>query len=300
MKRRLIPMMLLAVATLCLTVQESGSTGISVPENMEIMLTAVSRDESMLHGGIFSSKWTGSGRVTVEPLAYLTSSGEWSGMPCSSGSGKGCRKFEREYLNKRHIYTVVSADGKGGVIRANPTTLDDCFGYTCTGIYSGAVINNSAIASSSAEPFSDSTALRPLRKEESVAVRNALAALVPKRLDSTKELRLFALQLAGKDMFVVQRAFQDTVAGRPSSDITVPRREIIFLIGILEKGRFRVLHTKGKYTDEDERLLGLIHLKGGRDFLVTVVHNPESHSFHIYGLRDGHLALIYSGGGSSC
>jgi hypothetical protein len=50
----------------------------------------------------------------------------------------------------------------------------------------------------------------------------------------------------------------------------------------------------------EERVLGTIRLKSGRDFLITVVPDPESQSFRVYGIRDGHLALIYSGGGSSC
>jgi hypothetical protein len=61
-----------------------------------------------------------------------------------------------------------------------------------------------------------------------------------------------------------------------------------------------VLHWKENTRDEEERLLGTIRLKRGREFLITVVTDPESHSFRVYGIRGGHLQLIYSGGGSSC
>jgi hypothetical protein len=52
--------------------------------------------------------------------------------------------------------------------------------------------------------------------------------------------------------------------------------------------------------DQDERVLETIRLKSGRDFLVTSVSDPESQFFRVYGIRGGHLVLIYSGGGSSC
>jgi len=44
----------------------------------------------------------------------------------------------------------------------------------------------------------------------------------------------------------------------------------------------------------------MIHLKSGRDFLITSINDPEGHTFHVYGLRNGKLVLVYSGGGSSC
>jgi hypothetical protein len=64
--------------------------------------------------------------------------------------------------------------------------------------------------------------------------------------------------------------------------------------------RADVLHWKENTRDEEERLLGTIRLKSGREFLITVVTDPESQSFRVYGIRGGQLQLIYSGGGSSC
>lgn len=42
-----------------------------------LMLTAVSRDDAMFAGGIGTGKQTVRGTVAVEPLAYLTPSGQW-------------------------------------------------------------------------------------------------------------------------------------------------------------------------------------------------------------------------------
>jgi hypothetical protein len=115
------------------------------PQDAGVMLAAVSRDDSMLEGGISSGRWTGKGSVFVEPLARLTQSGEWQSIPCDENQQNACRKFEREYLKKPHDYFVVSADGKGATVRAAPTSLGDCFEYSGTGSYSGVNIS-SAIA----------------------------------------------------------------------------------------------------------------------------------------------------------
>ena len=227
-------------------------------------------------------------------LARLTQSGEWKSLPCGPDNQKNCLKFAHEYLSKPHSYTVISADGKGATIRAAPTTLGECYGFSGTGTYSGAALANSAIAASSDEFFADSTPPRHLAKEESAAVRKALARLIPMRLDSTKQLRIFALRLEGQDMLVIQRAFADIATpenGRP---------KFIFAIGTMNQHRFHVLRWKQNTEDEEERLLGTIRLKSGREFLITVVSDPESQSFRVYGIRDGQLLLIYSGGGSSC
>ncbi len=75
---------------------------------------------------------------------------------------------------------------------------------------------------------------------------------------------------------------------------------LIFAIGALDKGQFRLLHWKQNTSDEDEVMLGTIHLTNGRDFLVTSVTDPEGQWFRVYGIQQGKLAMVYSGGGSSC
>ena len=253
------------------------------------MLAAVSRDDSMLSGGIGSGRWTGRGTVMVEPLAQLTADGEWKSLPCDSSRPETCRKFARGYLNKRHTYTVISADGHGATINAAPTALSECYDYGGPGTYSGAAIVTSAIAANSVDFFGDGPPLQRIGQEEAASIRTALAKLVPKRLDSTEKLKFFALRLEGQNMIVVQRAFRDGTSAA-----------FIFAIGTLGQGRFHILRWKQNTEDEKERVLATIHLKSGRDFLITVVNDPESHLFRVYGLRNGRLVMVYSGGGSSC
>lgn len=285
---RVWPWLLLGIAVTAVAQQPALPT----PEDGKVMLAAISRYESMFAGGIGSSKRTGPGTVAVEPLAYITPSGDWSSLPCTSGTGKGCRKFEREYLSKPHVYTAISADGNGATIHAAPTTLSECYGYQGAGTYSGASIRRSAIAASAADFFADSTSPRLLKGEERAALRKALAALIPKRLDSTERLGIFAVRLEGQDFYVVQRTF---------IDVTTPEQgaRLVFFIGTMSQGRFHTLF-RNREDDQDERVLEAIRLKSGRDFLVTAVSDPESQFFRVYGIRDGHLVLIYSGGGSSC
>ena len=265
-----------------------------------VMLAAVSRDESMLTGGIGPSKWTGKGTVAVEPLAHLTASGEWSGLACSSSANdtstgqRNCLEFAHEYLSRPHVYTVISADGNGAVVHAAPTTLDECYGYRGAGTYSGATIRKSAIAASSAEFFAESALPRVLPQREGVAVRKALSAFVPKGLDTTEKLRIVAVRLEGQDMVVVQRVFAD-IANMPE------RYKLVFAVGTMGGGQLHILHWKQNSVDEEEALLGTIRLKnGGREFLVTAVSDPESHFFRVYGIRAGRLIPIYTGGGFSC
>jgi hypothetical protein len=259
---------------------------------VKITLAAVSRDSSMLSGGFGPSKWTRRGTVLVEPLAFVTESGKWSNLPCSSLTQTNCLKFERDYLSKPHLYTVVSADGRGATVHAKPTTLDECFDFGGTGTYSNGVIEKSAIAASSTEVFAHSEPPKPPSKEDTLAVRTLLAELIPKKLDSTKYLRVFSAELEGHRFLIIQRAFTDG----PEDE----RRNLIFGIGVVEPHRFHVLHWKQNTQDQDERVLGTIRLKTGRDFLITVVSDPESHFYRVYGIRDGQVTLIYSGGGSSC
>lgn len=269
-----------------------------------IMIAAVSRDKFMLNAItvrlIGADPWTREGTVAVEPMGHLTPSGEWSGLPCSNHTEdtatgpKDCLAFARRYLSKSHLYTVISADGGGAVVQAAPTDLDDCYGYTGTGTYSGAVIRRFAIAASSAEFFAKSEPPRPLNYAEDAAVLKALKALVPKGLDTKEELRLFAVRLQGHDMIVVQRAFPD-VAYEPGGDY-----KLVFGIGTLQGGRFHLIRWQDINGDDQEAMLGTITLKNGRQFLITVVSDPESSYFRVYGIRAGRLTMVYTGGGSSC
>lgn len=256
------------------------------------MLVAVSRDDSMLAGGISSSEWTGRGTVDVEPIAHLTATGSWIDIPCSSDNQKNCVNFAHHYLSKPHTYTIVSAGGKGVSIHAQPTTLSECFDYSGTGTYSGGIIERSGTAANSTTIFAEPMPVNRLKGEESLAVRSLLAGLVPKKLDSTQGVQVFEVQLEGKSFFVVQRAFSDL----PNHE----RRSFIFGFGVVIPHAFDVLYWKKNTEDENERILGTIALKSDREFLISVVNHPEGHFYRVYGIRDDHLALIYSGGGSSC
>lgn len=263
------------------------------------IVAAVSRDESMLTGGISSGGWTAEGTIVVEPLAHLTSSGEWSGLPCSSRANdtsagrKNCLKFAEQYLSKPHDYTVISADGYGAAVHASRTTLSECYDYTGPGTYSGTAIQRSAIAVSSTAFFAESVPPTLLDYEESIAVRKALNAFAPKRLDLTEALRVFGIRLEGHNMFVIQRAYSD-IANK------LQPYKLIFGIGTMRRGQFYALYWKQDSEDEQESLLGTIRLKNGREFLITAVSDPESHFFRVYGIRAGRLTMVYTGGGSSC
>jgi len=260
-----------------------------------VTLAAVSRDKYMFSGGIGPSQLSPRGTLTVEPMARLTSSGKWESLPCSPAEPKRCREFEHEYLKKPHTFTVVSADGMGTTIHASPVSLSECYGYVGVGKYSGAQIIRSAIAASSIDLFGEVKPPQLVNSEQGVAIRKAVARAIPNKLDSVHRLGLFALTLENHDLIIIQRAFMDF--GTTPSE---PSPKLIFAIVKMDQGRLHVLHWKQNTEDEEERVLGSIHLKSGRDFLITTVNDPESQSFRVYGIHDGHLELVFSGGGSSC
>jgi len=286
-------------AWLLLTVSVMASSQHSVPtsaQRSDVMLAAVSRDAHMRGMGV--GEETEKGTAYVEPLARLTPSGDWQSLPCFADTDgkhpadrKACLEFERDYLSKPHTYTVVSAEGRGATINAAPATLSECFDYTGTGTYSGAKIRMPAIAASSTDFFSDGPPPQLLHDAVAMPVLKAFAAAVPGGLDSSSNLKVFSLRLEGQDLALVQRSYAEG-AGKSL--------KLVFAFGAVEQGQFRLLHWKENTGDEDEVMLGTVHLTNGRDFLITTVIDPEGQWFRVYGIRQGKLAMVYSGGGSSC
>ena len=233
--------------------------------------------------------------MVVEPIAQITSLGEWESLPCNSRNNKDCIRFEGEYLSKPHSYTVISSDGSGALIQAAPVKLSECYGYDGIGTYSGADIHASAISASSPELFGLSSPPQRLDQKTALPILKRLASSVPKKLDSTRYLHLSSIQLEGQSLLVLQRAFADYAFASEQH-----RLDLIFAIGKLGPNGLQILHWKQTTDDEDERVLGTIHLKSGKEFLISVVSDPESQSFRAYGIVAGKLTLVWSGGGSSC
>lgn len=267
-----------------------------IPQESDVMLVAVSHDARML--GLGSEKENAKGTVFVEALARLTSSGEWQGLPCfADRDGKkyaatqqeDCSKFGRAYLSKPHSYTVVSADGRGATVSAQPVELDECLSYTEEGTYSGASITTSAIGASSGDFFSDGLGPQLLSGTEARLVLKAFAAAVPGGLDSISHLKAFSLRLEGQELILVQSAY-----------VEPPASKLIFAIGKMHQNIFQILRWKENLGDEDEVVVGAVHLTNGRDFLITSVTDPEGQWFRVYGVRGRKLVMVYSGGGSSC
>jgi hypothetical protein len=269
------------------------------PSKKRAMLAAISRDSALVTGGIGPGRQSKPGQAYVEPIAYLTDTGRWQSLPCGAGregiQPKGCEQFGRQYLNKPHAYTVISADGEGTVVRSASVQLSECGNYTANGTYTGAAITRMAIAASNPDFFSHIDAPMALQREAAEPILQALATLVPKRLDSTKWLKVISLRLEGYDLIVVKREFGDL-----PETANVSERGFIFSVGTVDNGRFRVQYWKENSNDEEECILGVIRLNNGRDFLITSVSDPEGHWFRVYGIRNGQLSLIFSGGGWSC
>jgi hypothetical protein len=289
--KAILIVLLLGISAICSGTQDKEDPS----QKLKIMLTGVSRDETMFKGGISSSKWTGKGTLATEVIAWITPDGVWSKLPCDNEHWGSCRRFAQDYLAQRHTNKVISSDGYGATVVSAPVSLSECYGYDGTGTYSGASISGSAVAVSSEEYFARSVAPKPLDKDAASLVGRKLAALIPQKIDSLKNLRLFSLELEGQNMIVLQRAFADY-----SDDPESLGMKLIFAIGQVDDNRFNLVHWKSNTEDEEERILGTFRLKNGREFLLTVVSEPESQFFRAYGIKAGKLQLVFSGGGASC
>jgi hypothetical protein len=290
---------LLAVLTATLHSQPAEPAAAS--KAATVMVVGVTHDYSVMGGGISSGRTMAHGEVGVEPIAWLTASGKWLEIRCKDGRPEECKRFDREYLSKPHSYSVVSADGMGATVHVERMSLDDeCFGFGGPGTFTGGVVRYATVAADTPDMFTNGNPARRLVGEGAERVRKALAIAVGDKLDSTEELRVYSVSLEGQALLVVQRAYQD-YASKPEFGPDRHRNlDFIFAIGKMDKGRFQLLSWKENTGDENEQILGVIHLKSGREFLVNTISDPEGYHFRIYGINDSKLALVFEGGGGGC
>ncbi|MGC8549075.1 MAG: hypothetical protein ACP5M4_05185 [Acidobacteriaceae bacterium] len=267
-----------------------------------IMLTAVSRDDSVLIGGISTGIRTPQGIASVEQIAWITPSGLWQDLPCNyhwvtDADIARCRDFAAGYLGQFHNYTIVSPDGFGGSVQAAPAHLDDCYSFATRGIYSGQPLERTAIAASDPSAFLPSHPIQPVDALDYQKTLAAFAAASPVPLGTLAGIRLYRTQWNGHSLILVERSFTDFSSANPS---VVPNVKLIFAIGEITRGKFHVLFWKRNTQDENEQVLGAVTLKNGREFLITSVNSPEAQFFRVYAMRNGHIEMVFSGGGSSC
>jgi hypothetical protein len=290
-------------------------------QSSNVMVVAIARDTSVYEGGTTSGTRMKGGTVAVDPLAWLTPSGDWKSIDCDFDRPEACARFDREYLKKAHIYSVVSADGRGAVIQIEKMSLtpqddpDSCFGYGGVGTYSGVPIAYATVAAESARPFIAGPSAKRFSEEEAEPIRKAFAESAGEKLGETVEryrtageekidpalgLRVYSVQLEGQELLVVQRALRDWQR-RP--EYLASKQDFhldsVFAVGSMSHGHFNLLYWQ-RMEDGNQQLLGVIHLKNGKDFIVETVSDPETQFFRIYGIRDGKVSLVFEGGGGGC
>lgn len=291
------------VALACLAAQgmaASRSAG-KAPDD-GIVITAVSRDGAVLSGGISTGIRTLDGVADMEQIARLTTSGVWEELPCNyhwltDADIARCRAFAASYLSEPHQYTIVSADGYGATVQSSPSRLNRCYGITSQGIYYGQPLERTALAASDPSAFETGRPLTPMQGAAFQQALTAFAAAAPVHLNTLAGIRLYQVAWGGRHLVVVERSFTDFSSANPS---VIPNVKLLFAIGEMEQGRFRVLFWKRDTEDDNEQVLGAVVLKGGKEFLITSVNSPEAQFFRIYALDGGRVQVVFSGGGSSC
>lgn len=248
----------------------------------------------MLQGGISSVSRTRAESLAVEPMAFVNAEGKWSPIVCDDGHTRECAAFDRGYLRYPHSYKLIGIAASEIEINARPTKLSECYGFSGTGTYKGGMLTGSALAADDVNQFGVSPMVRLIERGEVGQLRKDMRAIAPKRMDSFDYVRLYSVSLEGSDFVIAQRAFADL----PSDGINRELRHV-FLIAKKTDGKLRLLHWNHD-VDEDERVFGTLRVASGKEFLVTVVSDPESQTFRVYGVRAGELVSVFSGGGSSC
>ena len=282
--------------------QPSAAAQASAPAAPGVLLTAVSRDDAVLAGGISTGIRSPEGIATIEPIAWLTPDGFWQDLPCNyqwvtDADQARCRDFAAAFLSHSRQYTIVSADGFGATVQAPPSKLTHCNAYSVKGLYSGAKLRRTSLAASDPATFVPAQPLLPIEGQAYQRTLQAFVAVAPVHLDTLSGIRLYLLQAGGHRLIVVQRSFTDFASATPS---VVPHVKFVFAIGHIVQGRFHILFWKTNTQEENEQVLGAIHLKNGGEFLVTSINSSEAQFFRIYALRNDSVQMVFSGGGSSC
>ena len=266
------------------------------------MLTAVSRDNSVLSGGISTGIRTPEGIAEMEQIAWITPSGLWHDLPCNyhwttDADIANCRKFADSYLSRTHSYTIVSANGYGASVQTPPVTLGDCLDFSGRGVYYGPSVRRTAIAASDPSAFQPASALQPL---QGAAYRQTLTAFihaVSVPIHTWQGIRLYRMHWNGQPLVVVERSFTDFASASPT---VIPNVKLLFAIGQMRQGRFHILFWKDNTNDSNEQVLGAIRLKSGKQFLLTSVNTPQAQFFRVYAMQKGVIRIVFSGGGSTC
>ena len=290
---------LLLFSTICVAAFTQQPKPVPPAHVDDVMVVAVAHENSVLGGGIGSGRNMPVGEVAVAPIAWISPAGNWKPIRCDEDHLADCKVFDTEYLRKPHRYTVVSADGRGSQVDVDKMTLtafelnpDECFGFGGQGVNTAPAVKYAAIAASSEDMFGPGLPARRIGGHEAESIQSALSFFVPQKLDSTQELRFYSITLEGQNLIVVQRAFQD-YASRLEFKPGHSNYKFIFGIGRMGGRGFEFLHWKENIEDDNEQILGLIHLKNGRDYLLTSTVDPETQHFRIYGIQNGTLSIVF-------
>ena len=283
-----IPLGLLPQAT------PPGKSSASIHEKQATLL-AVVKDWAFEAG--YTGGWPSAtpSHVPVELLAVVTASGNWIDptLRCREEDNAGCKEFLEQYLNRAKDYTVLTLPGRGSTVHVEPVDkLDDCYDFWSTGTLSSGNTGDAAIASDHLALFDTSPAWQNASRSEIAIVRAGLLGLGPKKVKEFDGVQVRKIQIEGQMYFVAER-----------HSTTHRRYGIVFSIGRIEQGRFDLVRWNdegGEDGDTVESALGVIRLKNGREFLITTESDPEGQTFYAYGIRNGHLQIVFQGGGSSC
>lgn len=177
---------------------------------------------------------------------------------------------------------------------------NECFGIGGQGTFPSGAFRFAGVAAEDPSFFTSGPPAIRLAKDAAAPLRRSLKSSVGQKLDSTEWLAVYSLTLEGHPLIVFQRPFQSWAPLIKNPATSTASFSEIFAIASQEAGKFALLHWKDNTGDDNQQILGVIHLQSGREFLVTTSSDPESQRYRIYGYRNGKFAMVFRYTAAEC
>ncbi len=276
-----------------------ASTALSItpphqPHKREILMVALSRDTSLLSGGLETPHNLAGNKVQIGIVGMLTPDGKIRNVLCDSDNQSECSTIESHYLSRRTRYQTISLS-QSEVVTTIPTKLSDCYETSAVGTLQMSNVQT-ALAATNTSVFGLVKAVDEATSKERQVLQIRASELIVRK-DASLPVPLL-------DRFEKVRlnSKSEVLLVAEGSILTGKNYSMFFGIWRKMAGNYRLLlsNTDSGF-EEPENYIGTIRLKRETsDYIVTSSRDPEGYRFNIYALHRDHLVKVFQGGGGGC
>ena len=277
----------------------SASTALSVTpphqtHKREILIVAVSRDASLLTGGIEGPSNLAGNKVQLGIVGMLKPDGKIRKVLCDSDDQSECSAIESRYLSRPTTYRTISLS-RGRVVTSIPTKVSDC--YETSGMGTLRLRNvQTALGATDTSAFGLVNAVGKVTSEQRRLLQVAASELIARQSASLPVLslnRFESVRLDGKS---------EVLLIAEGSSLAEKSYSMFFGVWRTMAGNYQLLLSNvASGFEEPENYIGTIRLRReSSDYIVTSTRNSEGYRFNMYALRHDHLVRVFQGGGGGC